>query len=200
MTTQFDVFLYGLVYLLVSLVFGTLTLFIVLKCFNVLTRDIDDMEELRNNNIAVSLINSAIVFSTALFISESVGASMEAFKNNIFDYAGPATAFFKLKIYGIMLAHFVLSVVLAFLVLWLSIQIFIHLTRSLDEFAEIKKNNHAVGIFLAVFILSMALILKPGVGKLLKGIVPFPEVSSSPRASAEHRPRTETLRIIGMRG
>ncbi len=200
MTTQFDVFIYGLVYLLVSVIFGTITLFIVLKFFTILTRDIDDMEELRNNNIAVSLINSAIVFSTALFISESIGVSMEAFKNNIFDYAGPASASFKLKIYGIMLSHFILSVVLAFLVLWLSIQIFIHLTRSLDEFAEIKKNNHAVGIFLAVFILSMALILKPGIGKLLKGIVPFPEVSSSPRASTKLTPRTEALRLSGLRG
>jgi len=61
--------------------------------------------------------------------------------------------------------------------------IFIRLTRSIDEFAEIKKNNHAVGIFLSAFIISIALIIKPGVGKLLKGIVPFPEVSSSPRVS-----------------
>jgi uncharacterized membrane protein YjfL (UPF0719 family) len=200
MTTQLDVFIYGLVYCLVSLIFGTITLFIVLKFFNILTRDIDDMEELRNNNIAVSLINSAMVFSTALFISEAIGVSMEAFKNNIFDYSGPASASFKLTIYGIMLGHFVLSVLLAFLVLWLSIQMFIHLTRTLDEFAEIKKNNHAVGIFLAVFILSMALILKPGIGRLLKGIVPFPEVSSSPRTSCQVPSRAAARCLPDFRG
>lgn len=183
MSTQLDVFIYGLVYVLVSLVFGTLTLFLVLKGFNALTRGIDDMKEIRLNNVAVALVNAAIVFSVALFVSEAVEAAMEAFKNNIFLFAGETALGYKLKIYGIMLAHLVLAALISFMVLWLSIQIFIHLTRSIDEFTEIGKNNHAVGIFLAVFIISMALILKPGVGKLLKGIIPFPQVTGTPRIS-----------------
>jgi len=183
MSTQLDVFIYGLVHVLVSLVFGTMTLFLVLKGFNALTRGIDDMKEIRLNNVAVSLVNGAIVFSVALFVSEAVEAAMEAFKNNIFLFAGETALGYKLKIYGIMLGHLVLAAIISFMVLWISIQIFIRLTRSIDEFAEISKNNHAVGIFLAVFIISMALILKPGVGKLLKGIVPFPQVTGTPRVS-----------------
>ncbi|HPB83286.1 MAG TPA: DUF350 domain-containing protein [Spirochaetota bacterium] len=197
MSTQLDVFIYGLVYVLVSLVFGTMTLFLVLKGFNALTRGIDDMKEIRLNNVAVSLVNAAIVFSVALFVSEAVEAAMEAFKNNIFLFAGQTALVYKLKIYGIMLAHLVLAACISFLVLWLSIQIFIHLTRSIDEFTEIGKNNQAVGIFLAVFIISMALILKPGVGKLLKGIVPFPQVTGTPRVSlVENRNFFERCTII----
>ncbi|MCX7679189.1 MAG: DUF350 domain-containing protein [Spirochaetes bacterium] len=181
MTTQFDVFFYGLIYVIVSLVFGTLTIFLFIKVFNALTRDIDDMTEMKNNNIAVALINSAIIFSVALFISESIAAAMEAFKNNIFNYIGPTTMMFKIKIYIVMFIHFALSIIISFSLLWLSMKFFTFLTTTLDEFAEIKKNNQAVAIFLSAFIISIALILKPGVGKLLKGIIPLPEVQNSPR-------------------
>ncbi len=183
MSTQLDVFIYGLVYVGVSLIFGTITLYLAIKSFEKLTRDIDDMKEMRENNVAVALINGAIVFSVAMFITEAVASAMEAFKNSIFDYSGNLTVAYRLKIYGIMLSHFILTFIISFLVLWIAVQIFIHLTRSIDEFEEIKKNNHAVGIFLAVFIISITLILKPAVGKLLKGIIPFPEVSTSPRVS-----------------
>ena len=183
MSTQLDVFVYGLVYVILSLLFGTLTLFLFMKVFSALTRNIDDFQEIRRNNIAVALVNAAIIFSVALFIGEAVGAAMEAFKNNIYNYGGSTTLMYKMKIYIIMFIHFALSVVLSFGMLWLSMKIFTMLTTTIDEFAEIKNNNQAVAIILAVFIVSMALILKPGVGKLLKGIIPFPEVSSSPRAS-----------------
>jgi len=183
MSTQFDVFIFGLVYLLISLVFGTFTLYLFLRVFSALTRDIDDFEEIRKNNIAVALVSSAIILSVALFVGEAVDAAMEAFKNNIFGYMGASTLMFKIKTYIIMFIHFVLSVLISFGVLWLSMTVFTFLTRTIDEFAEIKKNNQAVGIVLAAFIISMALILKPGVGRLLKGLIPFPEVSNSPRAA-----------------
>ena len=183
MSTQLDVFIFGLVYVVISLVFGTFTLYLFLRVFSALTRDIDDFEEIKKNNIAVALVSSAIIVSVALFVGEAVGAAMEAFKNNIFGYTGTASLMFKVKTYIIMFIHFVLSVLISFFVLWLSMTVFTLLTRKIDEFAEIKKNNQAVGIVLAAFILSMALILKPGVGRLLKGIIPFPEVSNSPRAA-----------------
>jgi uncharacterized membrane protein YjfL (UPF0719 family) len=183
MTTQLDVLIYGLVYVAVSLVMGTLTLFVFFKAFNALTRGINDIQEIRQNNVSVAMVNSAMVFSVALFISEAAEASMEAFKNTIFNYAVSISFTGKLAIYGIMLAHFVLAAAISFLILWISIALFVRLTRTIDEFAEIKKNNQAVGIFLSVFIISMALILKPGVGKVLRGLIPFPQVSSSPRVS-----------------
>ena len=183
MTTQIDILIYGIVYIMVSLVMGLLTLFIFFKAFNLVTRGIDDVQEIKNNNVSVALVNSAVVVSVALFISEAAEAAMEAFKNTVFSYASVATLQYQLTIFGIMVVHFALAAVIAFAVLWLAVMIFIRLTRSIDEFAEIKKNNHAVGIFLSAFIISIALIIKPGVGKLLKGIVPFPEVSSSPRVS-----------------
>lgn len=172
--TQGAMLLYGLVYTLIALIFGTLILFLLFKLFNALTRNIDDMREIRQNNVAVALVNSAVVFSVALFVSESVMSAMEAFKNNIIVFGSELTSLQKFKTFGIMFAHFLIASVLSFFVLWLSMRIFVGLTRSVDEFAEIKKNNHAVGILLAVVIISMTIIIKPGVGKLLKGIIHYP--------------------------
>ena len=58
MSTQLDVFVYGLVYVILSLLFGTLTLFLFMKVFSALTRNIDDFQEIRRNNIAVALVNA----------------------------------------------------------------------------------------------------------------------------------------------
>ncbi len=183
MTTQSDVLLYGAIYVAVSLIMGTATLFVFFKAFHLLTRNIDDIQEIKKNNISVAMINSAMVFSVALFVAEAADAAMEAFKNTIFNYAAVISLKGKLLIFGIMLSHFVLAALIAFAVLWLSIALFIRLTRTIDEFAEIRRDNRAVGIYLSVFIISIALILKPGVGRLLKGLIPFPDATSSPKIS-----------------
>ena len=199
--TQGAMLLYGLVYTLIALIFGTLILFLLFKLFNALTRNIDDMREIRQNNVAVALVNSAVVFSVALFISESVMSAMEAFKNNIIVFGSELNSLQKVKTFGIMLAHFLIAAVLSFFILWLSMRIFVALTRSVDEFAEIKKNNQAVGILLSVVIISMTIIIKPGVGKLLKGIIhyPLPRARSSvmplrvPRTNrTQQRPSSNT--------
>lgn len=172
--TQTSMLVYGLVYLGVSLIFGTLTVFLFFKLFNVLTRKIDDMQEIKQNNVAVAILNAAVVFAVALFISEAIESAMEAFKNNIVVFGSQLSSGQKVKTYFIMLAHFVIAVLISFLVLWLSIRIFVGLTRSIDEFDEIKKNNQSVAIIMAVVILAMSIIIKPGIGKLLKGFISYP--------------------------
>ncbi len=183
--TQMGMLIYGLVYLLVAFVFGTFTIFLFFKLFNALIKNIDDMQELRQNNIAVGILNSALILAISLFISESIQTAMEAFKNNIIVFGSELNSAEKWKTVVIMLCHYVMSLVIAFIILWFSIKLFTMLTRNLDEFSEIKKNNQAVAILLAVVIISMSIVLRPGVGKFLKGVIdyPIPQAQSGIRSA-----------------
>ncbi len=172
--TQTAMLIYGTVYLLVALIFGVLTIYLFFKIFNVLTRNIDDIAEIKQNNIAVGIINAAVVFAVSLFINESIQTAMEVFKNNIIIFGMNLSGWEKTQTFLIMIAHYAISLLLSFFLLWISIKIFTLLTRKIDEFDEIKKNNFSVGILLAVVVLSMSIIIKPGIGKFLKGIISYP--------------------------
>ena len=76
-----------------------------------------------------------------------------------------------------MLGHIILAGIIAFGSIYLALKIFMRLTKDLDELKEIKENNIAVSIFLSVIIISIALLLEPGLQTILNALIPFPPVS-----------------------
>ena len=77
----------------------------------------------------------------------------------------------------IMLGHIVLGGIIGFTTIYVALQIFMWLTKDLDELKEIKENNIAVGILLGIIIVSIALLLEPGIVTVLDSLIPFPPVS-----------------------
>jgi uncharacterized membrane protein YjfL (UPF0719 family) len=76
-----------------------------------------------------------------------------------------------------MLGHIILSGILAFSAVYISLLFFMKLTKDLDELMEIKKNNVAVSVFLSVIIIAIALLLEPGIRTMLDALIPFPPIS-----------------------
>ena len=76
-----------------------------------------------------------------------------------------------------MIGHILLGGIIAFTTIYIGLQIFIWLTKDLDELNEIKENNIAVGILLGIIIVSIALLLQPGIVTVLDSLIPFPSVS-----------------------
>ena len=50
------------------------------------------------------------------------------------------------------------------------------MTKNINEFQEIKKNNLAVAILTATIIISISLLVKESLYLLLETFVPYPEV------------------------
>ena len=50
------------------------------------------------------------------------------------------------------------------------------MTRNINEFQEIKKNNIAVSIITAVVIVSISLLTKDSLYLILESFVPYPEI------------------------
>jgi len=54
------------------------------------------------------------------------------------------------------------------------------LTPRIDHYEEIKNNNIAIALFMALFIIGICLLISAGVSGLTRALIPFPEVGSIP--------------------
>jgi hypothetical protein len=72
---------------------------------------------------------------------------------------------------------FLLIVVIAIgFINFLSVKLFTLMTKSINEFEEISKNNIAISILIATIIISISLLVKDSLYLLLESFVPYPEV------------------------
>ena len=165
----------GLIEIVISALSGVLIYFISLKIFTFLTKDINETEELKNNNIAVSILVSSFLFCIMLLIKASIGPSMETLGFAMI----PVNISLKTVGFAILriIIMFLISAIFAFIFLWVSVIVFMLLTSKINEMQEIKKNNIAVSIIVAVLMLSLAIIILNPLKTLLKGFVSAPIIS-----------------------
>lgn len=67
-------------------------------------------------------------------------------------------------------AQLVISIVTAAIVAYLSVWLFDHTTRNIDEWTELRKGNVAVGIVLGALIFGVAIILHPALAPVSIGL------------------------------
>ncbi|MGB5847246.1 MAG: DUF350 domain-containing protein [Ignavibacteriaceae bacterium] len=165
----------GLVQILLSLFLGILFVYSASKVFQRLIRGINEIEELKNNNVAVAILNGAIVLAIIIVVKNSIETAITIFSNTLRNPEAVLMTYVKTAF--LMLGHIVLGGIIAFVAVYVALLIFMRLTKDLDELKEIKGNNIAVSIFLSVIIISIALLLEPGLRTLLDALIPFPPVS-----------------------
>ena len=110
-----------------------------------------------------------------LVVKKSIESAITIFANTLRNPEAVISSYFQSAL--IMLGHILLGGIIGFTSIYAALQIFIWLTKDLDELKEIKENNTAVGIFLGIIIVSMALLLQQGVDTILNSLIPFPPVS-----------------------
>ncbi len=162
----------GLLEIILSLLSGILIYFTSFKAFALATRDIRQNEEIKNNNIAVSILVSSFVFGVMLLIRASIGPSMDTlgFTLSAGNVSLPVLGFAVLRIIIIYL----ITAISAFIFLWIAIKFFMMLTTQIDEMKEIKNNNIAIAIIIAVLTISLAMIILEPLSTVLKGFVAAP--------------------------
>ncbi len=165
----------GLVQILLSLFLGILFVYSASKVFQRLTRGINETEELKNNNVAVAILNGAIVLAIIIIVRNSIETAITIFSNTLRNPEAVLMTYVKTSF--LMLGHIVLAGIIAFAAVYVALLIFMRLTKDLDELKEIKENNIAVSIFISVIIIAIALLLEPGLRTMLDALIPFPPVS-----------------------
>ena len=165
----------GIVQVVLSLLIAVTLIYLASKIFRKLISGINETEELKKNNVAVAILNGSIVLALILVVKKSIESSVTIFANTLRNPNSVLSSYFESAL--IMLGHIILGGIIAFTVIYIALQIFISLTKDLDELKEIKESNTAVGILLGIIIVSIALLLQPGVDTILNSLIPFPEVS-----------------------
>ena len=62
------------------------------------------------------------------------------------------------------------------IIIFISVKLFTLMTKDIDEFAEIKKDNRSIALLLAVIIFSVSIMVKESLYFLIETFVPYPEV------------------------
>jgi len=161
----------GIVHLVLSFILALLATFGAFRIFDKLTRDIDEVSELKANNVAVSVMLSGMLLSSAIIMKTVIQPAISTLQ--VYLYEG-ITGLAILKVVGFVVAYIAGAMVLGIAALWGAVWCFMALTRRIDELAEIKKNNVAVAIVLAVVLVIMGLFLADGINSLLRAVIPFP--------------------------
>ena len=165
----------GLVQVALSLLVGVVLIFGASKIFRKLIKGINENEELKHNNISVAILNGSIVLALILVVKKSIESSITVFSNTLRNPDSVLSSYLESAL--IMIGHIFIGGIIAFSAIYAALQIFIWLTKDLDEMKEIKENNIAVGILLGIIIISIALLLQQGVDTILNSLIPFPPVS-----------------------
>jgi len=165
----------GIVQIFLSLIIAITLVYFSSKIFRKLITGINETEELKKNNVAVAILNGSIVLALILVVKKSIESAVIIFGNTLRNPDSVVSSYFQSGL--IMIGHILLGGIIAFATIYTALQIFIKLTADLDELKEIKENNTAVGILLGIIIVSMALLLQPGVDTILNSLIPFPPVS-----------------------
>lgn len=167
----------GTVQVLVTFIIGIFSAFLAMKIFGWMDNKTDIQTELNKGNTAISIILAAFVIAMMIIMKGSVDTAVTnlnmAFSGAVFSWAD------FLKRLGLSLLHIVISLVVSYLLIAVSIIVFKGLTKKIDEFAEISKNNFAVAVMLASVVIGMAIILEPAVQALLDSLVIFPPLGNS---------------------
>jgi len=165
----------GIVQVILSLLIAITLVYLSSIIFRRLITGISETEELKKNNVAVAILNGSIVLALILVVKKSIESAITIFGNTLRNPDSVFSSYLKSAL--IMLGHILLGGIIAFTAIFAALQIFIWLTKDLDEIKEIKENNTAVGILLGIIIVSMALLLQQGVDTILNSLIPFPPVS-----------------------
>ena len=150
----------GLIQLIIAIIFSVVALYIGFSMMSKITKNIDEEKELAKGNVAVGIIVAAVFVAIALVVQSGVsGLSVGIGK-------AASVGFFSvdgLLAIGAAFVQLILGIILAIAAIYLSLNILNKLTKSVDEFEEIKKGNVAVALMMGGVIIAVAVIIQSGV-------------------------------------
>ena len=166
-----EIFTYALTELFFSVVLGITLLYLTYKSLH---KFFQKKYKIKDYNLSFSIVISSILLSVAYLISDIKSPILNSIKmvSSQADYQG-SIIFDGFKYTFLFL--FIVIVAIS-IIIFISIWLFTLMTKNIDEFIEIKKNNISIGLLLGVIIFSISLMVKESLYFLIETFVPYPEV------------------------
>ena len=165
-----ELFFYSIAEIGISIFVGVLILFFSYKIIDNFFKKKYNIEI---SNISFAVFTSSVLFSVAYLISglkAPILNSLRMISENP-NYQG-TLVLDGLKYTGLFLFIVILAIGL---INFISVKLFVVMTKNVDEFKEISKNNLAVSIITATILISISILIKDSLYLLLESFVPYPE-------------------------
>ncbi|MBK7227608.1 MAG: DUF350 domain-containing protein [Ignavibacteriales bacterium] len=165
----------GVLQLILSLFIGLIFIYAGFRFFHKRIKSINEIEELKKNNVAVAILNGSIILALVIMVKNAIEPAITVFSMAI---RNPNATFISfLQMAGIMLVQIIVAGLIAYISIYIAINLYTHLTKDIDELGEIKNNNIAVSIVLGIVIISISLLMQQGIKSILDALIPFPSLS-----------------------
>ena len=165
-----ELFFYSIAEIGISIFVGVLILFFSYKIIDNFFKKKYNIEI---SNISFAVFTSSVLFSVAYLISglkAPILNSLRMISENP-NYQG-TLVLDGLKYTGLFLFIVIIAIGL---INFISVKLFVLMTKNVDEFKEISKNNLAVSIITATILISISILIKDSLYLLLDSFVPYPE-------------------------
>lgn len=165
-----ELFFYSIAEIGISIFVGVLILFFSYKIIDNFFKKKYNIEI---SNISFAVFTSSVLFSVAYLISglkAPILNSLRMISENP-NYQG-TLVLDGLKYTGLFLFIVIIAIGL---INFISVKLFVLMTKNVDEFKEISKNNLAVSIITATILISISILIKDSLYLLLESFVPYPE-------------------------
>jgi len=165
-----DLFYYSIAEIGISIIIGISILFLTYKLVDILVKK---KYNIKINNTSYSIFSSSVLFSVAYLISGIKAPILKSLRmitdNPRYD------GYYLIDGLKYTFIFLLIIVITIALVNFISIKLFIVMTKNVSEFEEISKNNIAVSILTATIIICISLLVKDSVYLLIDSFVPYPE-------------------------
>jgi uncharacterized membrane protein YjfL (UPF0719 family) len=149
----------GVVQLIVGLVLAIASIYIGLSMFGKFTKGINEEEELKKGNVAVGILQAAIILSIANVV-----------QTGVVGLTGALTLGFSINAIIAGVIQLIVGLVLAVVAIYMAINVLDKITKNIDEMAEIKKGNVAVAILMAGVLIAVSFVVQAGVSGIARAV------------------------------
>jgi putative membrane protein len=170
--------LLGLIELLVSIFISFVLIAGSYWFFMFITPHFDEERQLKKKNTAVGIVLGGILIGEVLVVKQAIYPVMSVIQLFILGEEKNFSNY--IEMIGLSLGYVLFAGILALGCILFSFWAFNKLTPRIDQYEEIKNNNIAVAVFMALFILGICILISDGVSGLTKALIPFPEIGSIP--------------------
>jgi len=170
--------IFGLLNFLVSVLTSFILIFGSYRLFLLITPRFDEERQLKRKNVSVGIVLGAIFLGEAIIVREAIYPVMAVIQIFVLGEEHNAANFFKML--GFSIGYVLLSGILALASILFSLWVFTKMTPRLNEIEEIKDNNVAIALFVALFVLAICILMSSGVSGLTRALIPFPEIGTMP--------------------
>ncbi len=152
--------------LVIGIGIAMMSIYTAMRLVNRLTKDIDEEAELAKGNIAVAAMMVGVVIAVALVTSSGVVGLTQAMTD--IQAGAEAGEYIRAVIAG--LVQLAAGLVFASVSIFLAFKIWDRITKNINETAELKKGNIAVGIVMGAVMIAVAIVIRQGVSGLATAI------------------------------